>query len=274
MSTPVVALASGVKCENKATGTEAGHSRLYSILEHNARFVEKASVDRAKAKAAVDSLAGAASKTPGSGLDAPAVVPAPRRRIAIVSCMDARLVEMLPAALDLHNADAKVIKTAGAILTHPFGGIMRSIIVAIYALRCEEVMIVGHHDCGMSSLDPSAIISAMHDRGGVTRETVSILERAGINVSAWLTGFDDVKTSVCAGVDMVRRHPLVPASVPVHGLVIDPATGALDLIVDGNLDRADILSARGACASEPRITTHLQRSSGADASVRAMLKPA
>lgn len=32
---------------------------------------------------------------------------------------------------------------------------------------------------------------------------------------------------------VIRNHPLLPARVPVHGLVIDPHTGALELVVDG-----------------------------------------
>ena len=263
------------------TPPESNGSRLYSILEYNARFVESTAGARAKAKAAAAAVAEAASmlagEATGEGIDSLPAAPPARRRIAVVSCMDARLVELLPAALDLRNADAKVIKTAGAILTHPFGGIMRSIIVAIYALHCEEVLIVGHLDCGMSSIDPAAIIAAMHDRGGVTRETVSVLERAGINVSAWLTGFDDVEASVSSGVEMVRRHPLVPASVRVHGLVIDPATGALQVVVDGNAEvsNATLPRLRGVGASEPRIASRKIRSfsDAASASLSTLLTP-
>ena len=258
---------------------DGGVSRLYSILEHNARFVESTAGARAKAKA-TSAAAAEASMLAGelAAVDAAPAAPPARRRIAVVSCMDARLVELLPAALDLRNADAKVIKTAGAILTHPFGGIMRSIIVAIYALHCEEVMIVGHLDCGMSSIDPTAIIAAMHDRGGIARETVSVLERAGINVSAWLSGFDDVAASVASGVEMVRRHPLVPATVRVHGLVIDPATGALEVVVDGNEGGGGGLVSprlRGVGASEPRIASRKLRSfsDAATASVHTLLTP-
>ena len=67
--------------------------------------------------------------------------------------MDTRLTELLPKAMNLKNGDAKIIKSAGAVITHPFGGIMRSLIIAVYELQADEVYIVGHHDCGMSSID-------------------------------------------------------------------------------------------------------------------------
>ena len=56
----------------------------------------------------------------------------PDKKIAIVSCMDTRLIELLPAALGIKNGDVKIIKNAGAIISHPFGSVIRSLMVAIY----------------------------------------------------------------------------------------------------------------------------------------------
>lgn len=69
---------------------------------------------------------------------------------------------------------------------------------------------------------------------GVKQETIDVLNYAGVNLDEWLRGFGDVKTSVLKSVDLVRNHPLMPAGVPIHGLVIDPATGKLDLVTDGD----------------------------------------
>src|SRR5690554_5390242 len=77
----------------------------------------------------------------------------PNKKMVILTCMDTRLVELLPKAMNLRNGDAKIIKNAGAILTSPYGNIMRSIIVAVYALQALEVCVVGHHQCGMTGLD-------------------------------------------------------------------------------------------------------------------------
>lgn len=72
-------------------------------------------------------------------------------RCVVVTCMDARLTHLLEAATGLAPGMAKKIKTAGAIVSHPFGGIMRSIIVALYELNADEVFVIGHHDCGMNN---------------------------------------------------------------------------------------------------------------------------
>ena len=50
----------------------------------------------------------------------------PNKKIAILTCMDTRLVELLPAALGLKNGDVKIIKNAGGVVTNPFGSVIRS----------------------------------------------------------------------------------------------------------------------------------------------------
>lgn len=44
----------------------------------------------------------------------------PDKKLAIVSCMDTRLTELLPAALGLKNGDAKIIKNAGGVISPSF----------------------------------------------------------------------------------------------------------------------------------------------------------
>ncbi|CRK83400.1 beta-class carbonic anhydrase [Neobacillus massiliamazoniensis] len=157
----------------------------------------------------------------------------PQKRMVVVSCMDARLVELLPKALDLHNGDAKILKTAGGTITHPFGSIMRSIVTAVYELNADEIYIIGHHACGMSQSNPKGTLQKILDRGVASPEILSAIEYAGIDLEKWLFGFDNVEDSIQANINLVKNHPLIPKDVPVHGLVIDPHTGKLDLLVDG-----------------------------------------
>ena len=66
----------------------------------------------------------------------------PDKKLAVLSCMDTRLTELLPAALGLKNGDAKIIKNAGGLVISAFDSAMRSLIVAIYELGVEEIMVV------------------------------------------------------------------------------------------------------------------------------------
>lgn len=162
----------------------------------------------------------------------------PDKRIVILTCMDTRLTELLPKAMNLRNGDAKIIKSAGAIVAHPFGGIMRSILIAVYELHADEVYIIGHHDCGMSSVDTENIFANMVERG-VDENLFSTLKYSGVDLKDWLRGFNDVTESVKSSVDQVRNHPLMDSKVPVHGLVAHPDTGRLDIIING-YDNVDV----------------------------------
>lgn len=156
----------------------------------------------------------------------------PDKKMVVMSCMDTRLVELLPKAMNLKNGDIKHIKTAGAVVSHPFGSAMRSILVAVHELRAEEVFVVGHYDCGMSSINADAMIEKM-TRRGISAETIRTMEYSGINLKSWLRGFDDVSESVKNSVEIIRNHPLIPKDISVHGLVISPETGKLDMVVNG-----------------------------------------
>lgn len=182
---------------------------LNDILEHNREFVASGGYERF-----------ATTKFPDRGL-------------AILSCMDTRMVELLPHALGLKNGDAKLIKNAGALVSHPWGSVMRSLLVAVFELKVNEIMVIAHYDCGMRGMNAEAFLNRADERG-IPADRIETLRNAGINLDGWLTGFTDVEDSVRHTVGIIRRHPLMPASVAVHGMVMDPATGKLTMVVDGS----------------------------------------
>lgn len=156
----------------------------------------------------------------------------PNKKLVILSCMDTRLSDLLPRAMNLNNGDAKFIKNAGAVVSHPFGSIMRSIIVAVYELGADEVMVIGHYGCGMSSINPDETMKKMEENG-ISRDVMSTLDHAGVDLKAWLHRIDSLPDSVRESVNMIKDHPLLPKSLTVHGLMIDPDTGKLDVVVNG-----------------------------------------
>ncbi|WP_106498587.1 beta-class carbonic anhydrase [Lentibacillus sp. Marseille-P4043] len=156
----------------------------------------------------------------------------PNKRMVILTCMDTRLVELLPRALNIQNGDVKMLKNAGAIIRDPFDSIMKGILVAIYELQAEEVTVIGHRDCGMSHVDTDVLTNKMIEHG-IEKETLQTLEHAGIDLHDEFRGFDSVEESVQHSVTIVRNHPLLPKHIKVHGLVIDPGTGKLDVVTKG-----------------------------------------
>lgn len=150
----------------------------------------------------------------------------PDKKIAIVTCMDTRLVALLPAALGIKNGDVKMIKNAGGVIPGPWDSTMRSLLVGIYELGVEEIMIIGHTECGVQGMEAKEMIHLMEKRG-ISPDTISLIRRCGVDLDKWLTGFEDTEKAVKDSVELVRNHPLIPAGVKVGGYIMDSLTGKL-----------------------------------------------
>ena len=153
----------------------------------------------------------------------------PDKKLAVLSCMDTRLTELLPAALGLKNGDAKIIKNAGGLVISPFDSAMRSLIVAVYELGVEEIMVVAHSNCGACHMSFDHFHHEMNARG-VTDVTLNTIRKSGIDLNQWLEGFKDTPESVRKTVATIKTHPLMPSNITVRGFIIDSVTGALEEI--------------------------------------------
>ena len=173
-----------------------------TILEYNRKFVESGEYEKYKT-----------SKYPD-------------KKIAILTCMDTRLVTLLPAALGIRNGDVKLIKNAGAVVTNPFDSTIRSLLGAIYELGVNEIMVIGHTGCGVQGMDAGEMLHLMKERG-IDDEHISLMRHCGIDLDSWLHGFDDTPSAILETIDLISNHPLVPKDVVVRGYMMDSVTGEL-----------------------------------------------
>ena len=150
----------------------------------------------------------------------------PDKKLAVLSCMDTRLTELLPAALGLKNGDAKIIKNAGGLVISPFDSAMRSLLVAVYELGVNEIMVVAHSHCGACHMSFKEFEGHMVERG-IKPEVFDVISRCGIDLDHWLEGFHDTEESVRKTVDTITNHPLMAKDVIVRGFIIDSVTGEL-----------------------------------------------
>ena len=90
----------------------------------------------------------------------------------------------------------------------------------------EEVMVVGHTECGMAGADAEALKEKMLARG-IKEEDI-----AKYDLAEWIGGFESEEENVKDVCEKIKNHPLIP-DVPVHGLIIDIVTGELKVLVDG-----------------------------------------
>ncbi len=163
----------------------------------------------------------------------PPLSKSPRRQLAIFTCMDTRLVDFLEPAMGITRGDAKIIKNAGNTIVDPHqGGVIRSLVVAIYELGVEEVIVIGHKDCGMSSVDGESLRAKMLARGVAAQE----INRLIPDLAQWVGAFSHPRENVERVVGILRTNPLLPNDVPIHGLLFCPDDGSLELVTCGYSD--------------------------------------
>lgn len=153
----------------------------------------------------------------------------PKRELAIFTCMDTRLVDFLGPAMGIRRGDAKVIKNAGNSVTGPFEATIRSLLVSIFELGVNEIIVIGHLDCGISHTTSKGLIEKMLDRG-ISLDAIKMVER---ELENWIDHFHHPIDNVEEVVMKIRSNPLIPKDVPVHGMIFDPHIGKLEVVVDG-----------------------------------------
>lgn len=152
----------------------------------------------------------------------------PGRHFAILTCMDARLD---PAKYSgLAEGDAHVIRNAGGRASDDA---IRSLVISYKLLGTREWFVIHHTNCGMETFTDevmrgllaksltTAVIDARgwHDTGQGPGSTEAMF-------IDWLT-IGNQAGSVCADVQRIRNHPLVPRGIPIYGYIYDVKTGRL-----------------------------------------------
>lgn len=147
-----------------------------------------------------------------SGFGEGALPMPPGRKLAVVACMDARLV--VPLILGLNNGDAHVIRNAGGIVSEDA---MRSLIISHHLLGTEEIMIINHTDCGMLTFKDEDLRAKLKEGTGTDSVAPNVFH-----------AFSDIERNVREQIQKVKSHPWIPDSIPVRGFIYDVKTGKLD----------------------------------------------
>jgi carbonic anhydrase len=141
-------------------------------------------------------------------LAAPGLEPRPRRKVAVLACMDTR-IDLFPM-LGLERGDAHIIRNAGGLVTED---VIRSLSVSQRVLGTEEIVVVMHEDCGLHGASEDAFAQA--------------LAADGVLPTWRLGAFADVEATLRDGLTRLRASPELPARDHVRGFVFDPETGTL-----------------------------------------------
>ncbi len=135
----------------------------------------------------------------------------PQRRVAILTCMDARLD---PARfLGLEEGEAHVIRNAGGRANQDA---LRSLIISQQMLGTNEVVVIHHTDCGMSSFSNEELSAQLTERFGAPAHDIDFLP------------FADLVESVRDDIATIRDCPFIPETVAIHGFIYDVKTGRIE----------------------------------------------
>ena len=133
----------------------------------------------------------------------------PARKLAVVTCMDARIDAF--AVLGLRNGESHIIRNAGGVITDD---VIRSLCLSQRFLGTREIVLVHHTDCGLQRVDE--------------REFRDDLERE-LGVKPWwsLESFRDPYRDVRQSMQRVRMTPFIPCKEFISGFVYDVTDGRL-----------------------------------------------
>jgi len=168
----------------------------------------------------------------------PIIGHAPRKHMAVVTCMDCRLVTMFEQALGLERGDVLELRTAGATISKPeregaASDLIRSLAGGVYLLGVREVAVIGHTQCGLSHSDPTPLVASMQAQGVDPQQLIQDNHLGDAHgLMNWLGTFNDVHINVREVVNVIRNSPFLP-KIPVHGLVINIETGELEMVERG-----------------------------------------
>jgi len=162
------------------------------------------------------------------------LVGAPRRRMAILTCMDAR---MDPAKFSgVAEGDAHVIRNAGGRASDDA---IRSLVVSCKLMGTTDWFVIHHSGCGMQAYTDEDIrhLLGLGDDDAHHHGTKWWNVRKSAHTPAdiqWLT-FKDLIDSIIDDVTRIRSHPLVPPTVTIYGFVYHIHHGTLEPVPQANL---------------------------------------
>ncbi|PAW86013.1 MAG: hypothetical protein B9S33_08930 [Pedosphaera sp. Tous-C6FEB] len=146
--------------------------------------------------------------------------------LVALTCIDARLNHRLPEALGVPESHFIWLRNAGNIITSPMSSTLRSLALACAVKGGREILILGHSDCLVRKTSTLELLEKFAALG---------VPRAKLpeNLQEFFGLFASERQNVLKAVEHVRASPLVGPRVPVHGALLDLATGKLEVLVNG-----------------------------------------
>jgi carbonic anhydrase len=142
----------------------------------------------------------------------------PAKKVAVVACMDARLIPT--RVLGLEEGDAHVIRNAGGVVTDDE---IRSLSISQRLLGTEEIILIHHTDCGMLTFTDDEFKRSVQDDTGIK--------------PPWSAeAFGDLDEDVRQSIARIKASPFIPRKDSVRGFVYEVETGRLREVDAGPIE--------------------------------------
>lgn len=138
----------------------------------------------------------------------------PARRVAVVTCMDARLHP--EEFLGIELGGAHVIRNAGGRVSEDA---IRSLVISQRLLDTNEVIVIHHSDCGMMTFENEDLAAKIREDLGADASDRDFLT------------FSDLEQSVRDDVETLKNSELIPDDITISGAVYEVETGKVREVV-------------------------------------------
>jgi carbonic anhydrase len=152
------------------------------------------------------------------------------KKTLIITGFNEKVLQSIPEISQKATEELLIFNSLGEVISQPYGCLVRDIILAINFENVVEIYVIG--DENRSSFSEEELLSRL-EKSGVTKqaiETLDYINSVGDSTINWLKGPQVTRDKIKRNVDIIKRHPLIPRSLPVKGFIVNTETNEIDLI--------------------------------------------
>ncbi|MBS8266279.1 hypothetical protein DYI25_17800 [Mesobacillus boroniphilus] len=149
------------------------------------------------------------------------------KKTMIITGVNQAIYPLFPEITNKKNKDMMILNSFGAVITQPYGCLIRNIILALYNENVEEIYIVGEMESKEIILNKEEILSKIKENGASEEiiKTINYIDVVERDVISWLAGPQNIEDVLKKNKELIKGHPLIPKSMPVHAYIANSETG-------------------------------------------------
>ncbi|WP_066059844.1 hypothetical protein [Robertmurraya korlensis] len=152
------------------------------------------------------------------------------KKTLIITGFNEKMLQSIPEISQKSTEELLIFNSLGEVISQPYGCLVRDIILAINFENVVEIYVIG--DEKKSSISEEEILIRL-EKSGVTKqviETLDYINSVGDSTINWLKGPQVTREKIKRNIDIIKKHPLIPRSLPVKGFIVNTETNEIDMI--------------------------------------------